>query len=105
MVEVDQLTQAFLVMVREQSGEHLADWLAHAQQSVAKPLARFAQGLQRDWAAVHAGLTLPWHNGITEGHVNRIKLLKRQGYGRAGFTFLRQRVLHTKSNQTMIHQK
>lgn len=64
-----------------------------------------AQGRQRDWAAVHAGVTLPWHNGITEGHVNRIKLLKRQGYRRAGFTFLRQRVLHTKSNQTMIHHK
>ena len=69
------------------------------QQSGIRPLARFADGLQRDWAAIQAGLTLPWHNGVTEGQVNRIKLLKRQGYGRAGFTFLRQRVLYTRSNK------
>ncbi len=56
-------------------------------------LARFARGLQDDLAAITAGLTLAWSNGVTEGHVHRLKLVKRQGYGRAGFALLRQRVL------------
>jgi transposase len=45
-------------------------------------------------AAVRAGLTLEWSNGQTEGHVNRLKTLKRQMYGRAGFVLLRHRLLH-----------
>jgi hypothetical protein len=53
----------------------------------------FAQGLQEDLAAIQAGLTLLWSNGPVEGHVNRLKLLKRQGYGRTSFALLRQRVL------------
>lgn len=53
----------------------------------------FAAGLERDLAAVTAGLTLPWSSGVVEGHVNRIKLLKRQMFGRAGFDLLRKRVL------------
>ncbi len=54
----------------------------------------FAIGLRADYAAVEAGLTLEWSNGQTEGQINRLKLLKQQMYGRAGFTLLRQRVLH-----------
>ena len=50
-------------------------------------------GLQRDHQAVTAALTLPWNSGPVEGHVNRIKMLKRQMYGRAGFALLRKRVL------------
>jgi transposase len=57
-------------------------------------LARFAQGLQEDLTAITTGLTLPWSNGPVEGHVNRLKLLKRQGFGRASIGLLRQRVLH-----------
>jgi transposase len=45
-------------------------------------------------AAVVAGLTLVQNNGVVEGHVNKLKLIKRMGYGRAGFPLLRQRVLH-----------
>ncbi|MEV8427053.1 hypothetical protein [Streptomyces niveus] len=44
-------------------------------------------------AALIAGLTLPWSSGVVEGHVNRIKMLKRQMFGRAGFALLRKRVL------------
>ncbi len=55
-------------------------------------LGRFARGLREDLAAVTAGLTLPWSNGPVEGQVTRLKLLKRQGYRRAGFAFLRQRM-------------
>jgi transposase len=68
--------------------------MAEATQSGIEALARFARGLQDDLTAVTAGLTLPWSNGPVEGQVTRLKLLKRQGYGRAGFALLRQRLLH-----------
>ena len=87
------LSQAFLTLVRERRGDALEAWMAKAAASGIEALARFAQGLQEDLAAVKAGLTLPWSNGPVEGHVNRLKLLKRQGYGRADVGLLRQRVL------------
>jgi transposase len=87
------LTQAFLPLVRERRGDDLEAWMAEAIQSGIESLARFARGLQEDLDAVKAGLTLPWSNGPVEGHINRLKVLKRQGYGRAGFALLRQRVL------------
>ncbi|WP_406841468.1 hypothetical protein ACICHK_40135 [Streptomyces sp. AHU1] len=52
-----------------------------------------AAGIDRDRDAVVAGPTLPWNSGVVEGHVNRIKMLKRQMFGRAGFALLRKRVL------------
>jgi transposase len=87
------LSHAFLAMVRERRGHALEAWRVEATSSGIDELARFAQGLQEDLAAVKAGLTLEWSNGATEGHIHRLKLLKRQGYGRAGFACLRQRVL------------
>jgi transposase len=87
------LSQAFLALVRERRGHALGAWITEAAASGIEALARFAQGLREDLAAVTAGLTLPWSNGPVEGHVNRLKLLKRQGYGRAGFALLRHRVL------------
>jgi len=57
-------------------------------------LQRFAAGLPLDKAAVRAGLTREWSNGQTEGQVNRLKTVKRQMYGRAGFDLLRRRALH-----------
>ena len=53
----------------------------------------FATGLLRDWAAVQAALSSPWSNGQAEGQVNRLKMLKRQMFGRAKFDLLRKRVL------------
>jgi hypothetical protein len=67
--------------------------MTQAAASGIEALARFAQGLREDLTAITAGLTLPWSNGPVEGHVNRLKLLKRQGYGRAGCALLRHRVL------------
>jgi len=87
------LSQAFLALVRERRGDALAAWMTEASASGIEALARFAQGLQEDLAAVTAGLTLPWSTGPVEGHSNRLKLLKRQGYGRADVGLLRQRVL------------
>jgi transposase len=86
------LTHAFLAMVRARRGEDLNAWMTEAMDSGIKALARFARGLQDDLRAITAGLTLAWSNGPVEGQVTRLKLLKRQGYGRAGFPLLRQRI-------------
>jgi transposase len=59
-----------------------------------RELNSFVAGLERDKAAVVAGLTLPYSNGQTEGQITKLKLIKRMMYGRAGFPLLRQRVLH-----------
>ncbi len=88
-----ELAQGFLTMARERRGEDLDAWRTQAVNSGIEPLARFAQGMKDDLAAIQAGLTLPWSNGVTEGQVNRLKLLKRQGYGRANVALLRQRMV------------
>jgi len=87
------LSRAFLAMVRERRGEDLEAWMTEAMDSGIDALTRFARGLQEDVVAVKAGLTLEWSNGVTEGQIHRLKLIKRQGYGRAGFALLRRRVL------------
>jgi hypothetical protein len=79
--------------MRERRGDALEAWMTEAAASGIEALARFAQGLREDLTAITAGLTLSWSNGPVEGHVNRLKLLKRQGYGRAGCALLRHRVL------------
>ena len=85
------LSQTFLMLVRERRGHALEAWIKATMQSWNEVLARFAQGLQEDLTAVTVGLTLPWSNGPVEGQITRLKLLKPQGYGRAGFPLLRQR--------------
>lgn len=87
------LVQAFFRLVRGRQAEKLEGWIAAVEQSGIAELRQFCTGLRRDWEAVVAGLTLQWSNGPTEGEVNRLKLLKRQMYGRAGFALLRARVL------------
>jgi transposase len=88
------LTKDFAGMLRERHGQHLDNWLRLAKDSGIKELAAYARGLETDYAAVRAGLELEWSNGQTEGQVNKLKLLKRQMYGRANFDLLRLRVLH-----------
>jgi transposase len=83
----------FLVMLRRREGERLPIWLERAAASGIAALTRFAGKLRTDLAAVQAGLTLRQSDGQTEGHVNRLKPLKRQGYGRAKVDRLRKRVL------------
>ena len=89
-----RLTQAFMQMMRERTGHLLDAWLSSAEASRLPEFQSFAKGIQQDKAAVLAGLTLPWSQGPLEGHVNRLKLLKRSMYGRAKLPLLRQRVLH-----------
>jgi hypothetical protein len=81
-------------MLRERTGEDLENWLETVEQSQLVELAPFVTAIQRDHAAVLAGLSLPWSNGPLEGNVNRLKLIKRSMYGRAQFDLLKLRVLY-----------
>jgi transposase len=87
------LAQAFAGMARERTGQRFDAWLTRATTSGITELDRFARGLTDDRAAVEAGLSQEWSNGQTEGHVNKLKLLKRSMYGRASFDLLRRRLL------------
>ena len=89
-----ELIQEFTSMLREREGERLDEWLERVENQGVGELQSFAQGLKKDYEAVKAGLTLSWSNGQTEGQVHRLKLIKRQMYGRGNFTLLRKRVLH-----------
>jgi len=80
-------------MLCHRRGQHLTAWAGSAEASPVPELRGFAAGLRKDWAAVTAGLTLPYSSGAVEGHVNRIKMIKRQMYGRAKPDLLRKRVL------------
>ncbi|MGW0909436.1 ISL3 family transposase [Streptomyces sp. NPDC002853] len=94
--ELDALTghvRSFAQMPTERQGEWLPQWLDAVRKDVLPSLHTLAVGIDLDRAAAIAGLTLPWSSGIVEGHVNRIKMLKRQMFGRAGFALLRKRVL------------
>jgi transposase len=88
------LAQSFGQIIRKREGHRLQDWMKQVAESGFRDVKRFAQGLQRDEGEVLAGLTLIYSNGQVEGQVNKLKLLKRTMYGRAGFPLLRQRVLH-----------
>jgi len=89
----NELIQEFTTMLRERQGDRLDAWRKSAEESSIAELCSFAQSLERDYDAVKAGLTLIWSQGPVEGHVHRLKLLKRQAYGRASFQLLRKRVL------------
>jgi len=85
---------AFAEMMTSRHGERLDDWLAAVEAIDLPELHRFTSGLRRDYDAVRAGLTLEHSSGRVEGTVNKIKMLKRQMFGRANFDLLRTRVLH-----------
>jgi transposase len=80
-------------MIRKRNASGLEPWLAQAASSGIPELRTFAAGIKRDQAAVLAALTHDWSQGQVEGQIHRLKLLKRQSYGRAGFELLRHRVL------------
>nr|WP_236065091.1 transposase [Reticulibacter mediterranei] len=85
--------KSFLAMIRTLQGNKLEPWLERVQATGVKELQQFAHGLERDKAAVVAGLTLPYSTSPVAGHINRLKLLKRQSYGRAGLAHLSRRLL------------
>ena len=86
--------QTFIQMVREREAMSLDPWLQQTQESEVPELCRFADGIEQDKEAVQAALSLPWSNGPVEAQVQKLKVVKRQMFGRANFDLLRQRVLH-----------
>jgi Transposase and inactivated derivatives len=91
---IHTLLHAFLNMVREHKHEQLRLWMEEASKSAIPELKSFVAGIERDYDAVKAALRLSWSQGPTEGKVNKLKTIKRMMYGRAGFSLLRQRLLH-----------
>lgn len=83
----------FRAMLRWRSAKKLATWITAAVGSGCRFLVKFAHTLSRDFEAVKLSMMTPWSNGPIEGHINRLKTLKRQMYGRAGFELLKARVL------------
>jgi transposase len=91
-----ELVRSFADMLTHLRGQRLTSWIAAAEQAALPAITTFATGLTADLDAVTAGLSLPFSSGPVEGNVNRIKMIKRQMYGRAGFDLLRKRVLLAK---------
>ncbi len=87
------LAQEFMRIVRERHPDALDSWLCRAEASGLAELQSFVAGIRRDQAAVFGALSLPFSNGQVEGQINRLKCIKRSGYGRAKLDLLRQRVL------------
>ena len=85
--------RAFATMMRDRAGQQLNSWMRAVREDDQPDLGSFVAGIEQDHDAVLAALTQPYSSGVVEGHVNRIKMLKRQMYGRAGFDLLRARVL------------
>ncbi len=94
LARADALGHGFMRLLRERRGAEFDEWMAEVRCGALPEVQAFADGLAADRAAVVAGLTLPWSTGPAEGHITKLKLIKRQAYGRAGVAFLRQRMLH-----------
>jgi transposase len=89
--EAIDLAQDFAALVRQRQPERLDPWLKRATTSAVDAVQRFAAGLYEDYEAVKAGVTLPWSTSPVEGHINRLKMLKRQMFGRARLDLLSRR--------------
>jgi len=89
-----RLASDFAAMVGKRRSPDLGAWVRQVGAAGIRELRQFADGLERDGDAVRAALTTDYSNGLAEGHINRLKMLKRQMYGRAGLPLLRIRVLH-----------
>jgi transposase len=87
------LADDFAALIRKQTAGTLTEWLSRAEVSACPEVRHFAEGIRRDESAVNAAMTTRWSNGPVEGHVNRLKTIKRQMYGRAGFSLLKARVV------------
>jgi transposase len=91
VAETITLAQDFATLVRQRQPEALDAWLQRATTSALEAMRRFALRLYDDYAAVKAGVTLPWSTGPVEGHINRLKMLKRHMFGRAHLDLLSRR--------------
>jgi transposase len=87
------LVQRFRRLIRDRDLEALDHWLTDATASGLVPFVSVARGIRNDRAAVTAAFILPWSTGPVEGEIHKVKLLKRQGYGRAALPLLRSKIL------------
>jgi transposase len=88
LAQARELTHGFLDLIRRHSAEGLDAWLEDVRASTLRQCLSFARSIERDKTAILAGLMLPYSTGPVEGHINRLKLIKRQAYGRAGLSYL-----------------
>lgn len=91
--EASDLAQGFVALIKSRSPDDLPLRLERASKSDCREMRSFAQVIQRDLTAVTNAISLSWSNGQTEGQVNRLKMVKRQMYGRAAFDLLRARAM------------
>jgi transposase len=94
LVWVQGMVARFVALVRERDAAAYDAWLTDCRAGPVPELRNFAASLEKDGAAVRAALALPWSNGPVEGHINKLKLIKRSAFGRMKLDLLRQRVLH-----------
>ena len=90
-----ELAERFQKMIKQREVDELDGWIEEASASQIKEMVGFAEGLKKDREAVRGSLRYKWSNGQVEGQVNRLKLIKRQMYGRAKFDLLKARVLYS----------
>jgi transposase len=90
LVQARTLIARFHTMIRKRAEAELDPWIAEARASL---IASFATGIVNDKAAVCAAITQPWSNGQTEGQITKLKLVKRQMYGRAKIDLLQARLI------------
>lgn len=95
ITEIHALVRDFITLFREKCSENLNAWFVRARNCDVPEIQLFSKGLAREQPAVEAAICLPWSNGPVEGIINKIKLIKRQMYGRASLPTLRARVLRT----------
>jgi transposase len=92
LVEAREIIAEFHLMIRRRAAAELAPWIERARASL---VASFARGVTNDEAAVRAAITSPWSNGQTEGQITRLKLVRRQMYGRGKIDLLQARLIGT----------
>ena len=90
LVEAREIISGFQAMIRKKIVADLEPWLARASSSL---IASFASGIAKDRTAVVAAISSPWSNGQTEGQITKLKLVKRQMYGRGKIDLLQARLL------------
>lgn len=90
LAKAREIAKRFMTILREKNIDALDAWSADA---IASHMASFANGIRQDIDAVRHAMLLPWSNGQVEGQIHRLKLLKRQMYGRAKLDLLRARLM------------
>ena len=99
LVDAREIIAEFHLIIRRKAEAGLAPWIERARASL---VASFANGVVKDEAAVRAAITSPWSNGQTEGQITRLKLVRRQMYGRGKLDLLQARLIG--AGQSELHQ-